>query len=218
MKTLFIPTGKFMTDDAAAIKRKELAEKLRRGEEVSVTHTGQIVPKSDSKVDTDSMIEVKPAKLASIRWYQNDPELLKSEKDMMKKYFPYFQMDKLDDGRLCWYGNLNPRGRDGSIWYLQLVYDNNHPHNNTYGGSLRVYSIKPDLDELCRSVGGGLPHLLNDPSGKLCICTARKEDVDDGVVIVTSAAQALTWASKWIFIFESWLDGDVGDEAFDHIY
>ena len=58
-----------------------------------------------------------------------------------------------------------------------VVYDHNHPHNNTYGGSLRVYSVKPDLNELYKAAGS-LPHVLRDANGDLYMCTARKEDID----------------------------------------
>ena len=149
-------------------------------------------------------------------WYQRQPDLLEAEKEAMRMFFPHFTLDKLEDGRLCWVGTLNPRGEDGGVWTLMAVYDHNHPHNNSYGGSIRVYSVKPDLDELMR-VAGSLPHVLRDSNGSHYMCTARKEDVDTGDR-TTSAAKALGWAAKWIFVVEEWLEGNLGEEVFDHTY
>ena len=140
-------------------------------------------------------------------WFEKNPTLFEAEKLAMRESFPGFRLDKLDDGRLCWIGNLNPRGVAGGVWTLMVVYDHNHPHNNTYGGSLRVYSVKPDLNDLYQ-VAGNLPHVLRDANGDLYMCTARPEDVDSGAT-ATSAAKALGWAAKWIFIVEEWLEGRI---------
>lgn len=154
--------------------------------------------------------------MAGFYWYERDPELFNSEKLAMKTYFPNFVLDKLEDGRICWVGTLNPRGKDGGTWTLMVVYDHNHPHNNTYGGSLRVYSVQPDLNELYKAADS-LPHVLRDSNGDLYMCTARKEDIDSGAR-TTSAAKALGWAAKWIFAVEGWLAGEIGDEVFEHTY
>ena len=74
----------------------------------------------------------------------------------------------------------------------------------------------PDLNELYKAVGT-LPHVLRDSNGDLYMCTARKEDIDSGDK-TTSAAKALGWAAKWIYAVEEWLDGEVGDEIFEHTY
>lgn len=154
--------------------------------------------------------------MSGFYWYQRNPQLFEAEKLAMRENFPNFTLEKLDDGRICWVGDLNPRGSSGGVWTLMVVYDHNHPHNNTYGGSLRVYSVKPDLNDLYK-VAGSLPHVLRDANGDLYMCTARPEDVDSGNV-ATSAAKALGWAAKWIFIVEEWLEGDLGDEVFEHTY
>lgn len=152
--------------------------------------------------------------MAGFYWYERNPQLFNDEKQAMNLYFPNFVLDRLADGRICWVGNLNPRGADGGTWTLMVVYDHNHPHNNTYGGSLRVYSVKPDLNELYKAAGS-LPHVLRDANGDLYMCTARKEDIDSGNR-TTSAAKALGWAAKWIFAVEGWLAGEIGDEVFEH--
>lgn len=152
----------------------------------------------------------------SFYWYERNPNLFNAERVAMMKFFPHFKLDKLSDERVCWVGTLNPRGIDGGIWTVMVIYDHNHPHNNSYGGSLRVYSIKPDLNELYKEVGN-IPHTLRDANGNLYMCTARKEDIDSGSR-TTSAVKALGWASKWIFTVEGWLAGEIGNEVFDHTY
>ena len=217
---LFIPSGNLASDDdAAARKRKEIAEKLKRGQDVNITNTGEVVPVNDPKA-SDSTLVVPAGKLAaSFYWYERDPTLLKQESTVMQIYFPQFTMDKLEDGRLFWYGNLNPRGASGGVWTIQAIYDHNHPHNNSYGGSVRVYSIKPALEDLVREVGSNLPHLLKDDGGNLFMCTARMEDVDAGGKFVTSAAKSIGWAAKWIWIVEGWLNGELKkEEVFGHTF
>jgi hypothetical protein len=99
-----------------------------------------------------------------------------------------------------------------------VIYDHDHPNNNAYGGSVKIYSIDPDLDELQAEVGGrGLPHVLRDGLGNLYMCTARAEDVEAGNV-VTSAASSLGWATKWTFTVTCWLNGEIGDEIYAHTF
>ena len=215
---LFIPAAMLAADDAAARKRKEIAEKLKKGQDVNITSSGEVVVPNDPKAANDNTLVVPAGKLAaSFYWYERDPALFKDECSVMRAYFPQFQLDKLDDGRYCWIGSVNPRGDEGGVWTIMAVYDHNHPHNNSYGGSVRVYSIKPALEDLVREVGE-LPHILRDAEGNLCMCTARKEDVDAGTAYTTSAAKSIGWAVKWIWMVEGWLNGELGNEVFEHTY
>ncbi len=100
------------------------------------------------------------------------------------------------------------------------MYDHSHPSNDTYGGSVKVYAVEPDLHE----VAGGkrIPHTLTDSEGELYICTARKEDFKAGKTAgstVTTAAVAIGWAVKWLSVFELWLNDEVSDAEFQsHVY
>lgn len=161
--------------------------------------------------------------MASFYWYERNPMLLEEEKAAMAQFFPHFKLQSLPDGRLYWVGNVNPRGSAGGTWTLMAIYDHDHPNNNAaFGSSVRVYSVKPDLNELYRAAGS-LPHVLQDGRGDLYLCTARQQDVDSGRAEngrdgydVTSAAKSLGWAVKWIYLVESWLEGEISDEVFDH--
>jgi hypothetical protein len=156
--------------------------------------------------------------MASFYWYEREPELWANEQAAMSHFFPQFRYSRLDDGRLSWVGTVQPRGKAGLQWTLQLVYSNSHPNNTTYGGSIMVYSIDPDLDELAKKLGT-IPHVLRDSRGHLYLCTARQEDFKVYQNATTSAASALGWACKWIFVFEEWvMNGHVGEEIFGHAY
>ena len=216
---LFVPAVMFAAEDAAARKKKEIAERLKKGQDVSITPgAAEVVTPNDPKAANENALTVPAGKLAaSFYWYERDPALFKDECNVMRAYFPQFQLEKLDDGRLYWIGTLNPRGDEGGVWTIMAVYDHNHPHNDSYGGSVRVYSIKPDLEDLRREVGH-IPHVIQEVDGNLRICTARQEDVDAGMTYVTSAAKSIGWTVKWIWIVEAWLNGELGDEVFQHTY
>lgn len=212
-----IPSGFFSTDDseeAAKRRRQELREKLLRGESVVVKPTGEVTDKNKQSSNEPS-IKIPEGKLATgFHWYERDTELYSAEVEGMRKFFPQFEMDKLSDGRLSWQGVIEPKLRAGAKWYLQLVYENNHPNNSTYGGSVKVYSIEPDLNELASEIGESIPHVLRDSRGNPYLCTARKEDFLASTDHSTTAASALAWAAKWIAAFELWLAGDITTSEF----
>lgn len=197
-------------DEAAARKRREVREMLLRGEKISVTQPGAVV---NARQAPQASIVVPEGKLASLYWYDNDPELLSSETQAMSQFFPQFTLGKLSDGRLSWQGTLQTDLRTGGVWHLQAVYENNHPSNDSWGGSVKIYSILPDLEEVLDSLDEPIPHTLTDSAGHLYLCTARKEDVKVGDW-VTSAASSLAWAAKWIAAFELWMAGDLSTDRF----
>lgn len=66
MKKLFIPVGIFSAEeDAAAAKRREIAERLKRGEDVNVTASGQVVRPDDPQADLGKTLKAPEGKLAS---------------------------------------------------------------------------------------------------------------------------------------------------------
>lgn len=59
------PLVRFASDaDAAAAKRKEIAERLRKGEEVRVTNSGQVVEPTDSEAVEGKTLKAPEGKLA----------------------------------------------------------------------------------------------------------------------------------------------------------
>lgn len=66
MKKLFVVKGLFAADeDAAAAKRREIAERLKRGEDVNVTASGQVVQPNDSQAEMGKTLKAPEGKLAT---------------------------------------------------------------------------------------------------------------------------------------------------------
>jgi len=157
----------------------------------------------------------------SFYWYERDKDLLKDEIDAMSKFeaFSHFQMGKLSNGKLYWYGSIKPGlFRSHKPWHIQAVYQHNHPSTTgpdglQFAGSVRVYSIEPNLDEIVKSTGLYIPHTLRDDAGKIYMCTSGEEHIDVGE-INTSAASHLAWAVKWISAYELWVAGELSTEDF----
>ncbi|MHB8277438.1 MAG: hypothetical protein ACYDIA_07275 [Candidatus Humimicrobiaceae bacterium] len=61
---LMVPAGVFFADDAASSKRKQIAEALRQGKDVSVTSTGEVVQSNDPTVDQQKVLNVPEGKHA----------------------------------------------------------------------------------------------------------------------------------------------------------
>jgi len=209
-----IPSGCLAVDDEeAAERRRQLRERLMNGGTVRINPQGEV-----DTTNSGQGIVIPPGKLAaptrSTVWYENNPQLYNVELMAMQQFFPHFRLDKLEDGRLFWYGELSVNSiRPGGKWLVQAVYENNHPHNNTYGGSVKIYSIEPDLNELYQELGS-IPHILRDSAGQLYMCTAQASDVHASSDRSTTAASALSWAVKWITVFELWCAGDVTTAQF----
>jgi len=65
MRKLYVPIGQFAVDeDAAAAKRREIAERLKRGESVNVTPSGQIVEPNDPQAQSVRTLKAPEGKLA----------------------------------------------------------------------------------------------------------------------------------------------------------
>lgn len=203
--------------DAAAERRQQLAAQLLRGEPVMVTQQGAILPASE-RSNNEVAITVPEGKLAapSLYWYERDAELFQAEQAAMRHFFPRFRADRLSDGRMSWLGSL-VSGVPGSnrIWHLQVIYDHDHPHNNSYGGSIHVFPIDPDLSAIQKQLNQPIPHTLSRcSSGALEICTVEREAFRNDRDHSSTAASSLAWAAKWIAAFELWLLGELSTSDF----
>ena len=160
-------------------------------------------------------------------WYEKEPDLLEAEIVLMKKYFPNFKLCKLPDGRIYWRGKVNPTGPGGGIWDLKVIYQHGHPYDvgeYNYGGTIDVYPVSPNLRDIIAKFHN-IPHVyynIVDGVKEYYICTVRPQEFvskNDGVTKSnSSAASCISWACKWIVVFELWANGQVGDEAFEHTY
>jgi hypothetical protein len=192
--------------DPTKLKRKQLAEDLKKGKPLKLGETGNVTGQEQTKLVTQE------GKLAS-QWYENDPDLLQGEKDAMEQCFPYFRLYKMNDSTsqwhncLYWRGILRPGIYDNTEWDVMAIYHPNHPYARM-GGSVAVYLIDPSIEDV-RNVLGEYPHhLINDGEGGRYLCTTRAEDMSNGYAI-TTAAQTLSWAVKWLTAFELVCTGDL---------
>lgn len=163
-------------------------------------------------------IKIPKGTLDAFYWYEGEEglRLLETEKRVMNRFLPQFTLKKLPDGKMVWFGSIV--SNMGSEWELAAVYQNNHPDNSTYGGSIRVYPIEPDLNHFEKKLGI-LPHVLGEANDRY-LCTSQANDFkslknQNGKLLeATSAASALAWAGKWILMFESWIYGEISLDDF----
>lgn len=208
--TLNTPKGVLAGEDAAAKRRRELRERLRKGDPVIVGNDGNAMNQNGKNF-------IPAGKLAA-QWYETNPTLLTMEKIAMERNFPQFTLDKLEDGRLCWIGVLEPGVYESKFgekrqYHVMAVYDNNHP-NQKMGSSVKVYPLMPDVDELIEICGFVPYHLLPDEVGNKYLCTNEAGDQKVGTT-TTTAASVLGWASKWLIAFELVLTGDLPLKVFN---
>ncbi len=213
--TISIPKGKLAADDAMLkAKREALKKKLLEGGKITLKQDGGVTDGSGAK---DSTISIPKGKLAA-QWYETNPMLLEAEKAAMAKCFPHFTLDKLDDGRLYWMGELTPgiyetKFGQRMTYTVMAVYNNNHPEQ-VMGSSVRIYPVLPDVDDLIHKAGFRPYHLLSDSSNNLYLCTNEADNVETGNT-VTTAASVLAWAVKWLMSYELVLTGDLPKEKFN---
>ena len=214
--SISIPKGKLAADDDAALKakREALKKKLLEGGKITLKPDGNV---TDEKSTDESSISIPKGKLAA-QWYERDPALLEAEKMAMHKFFPNFTLDKLDDGRLYWMGELSPGIYETKFhrkmkYTVMAVYNNNHPQQ-IMGSSVRIYPVLPDVDDLIQMCGFRPYHLLKDSNENLYLCTNEAGNVSTGTT-TTSAASVLAWAVKWLSCFELVLTGDMDKEVFN---
>lgn len=209
-----IPNGKFKEEDPLEKKRKELKKKLEDAKNVSIGKTGDVNPNQNETNNTGNNIQIPPGKLANFYWYERDPELYNAEIKIMNDSFSSFKIGKLDDGKLYWEGEIQPKLLGNHTYQLMLVYDNNHPNNSSYGGSVKCYLVSPEIEEMEEAIGRPLPHILIDSAGHKYLCTSEKENFRASTDHSTSASSCLRWAVKWIAVYELYIGGQATFEEF----
>ena len=208
------PEVKLASDDAALkAKREELKRKLLEGGKIVVGKGGDVTGKPGEV----SKISIDPKVKLALHWYEREPDLLAMEKTVVESCFNGFQLDKLDDGRLYWYGQLEPgiyetKFHRKRVYTVMAVYQNNHP-NQEMGSSIHVYPVDPDISEIIEECGFRPYHLLTDSAGQNYLCTNGADNVKVGSV-VTTAATVLSWAVRWFMSYELVLTGELTKEQF----
>lgn len=147
-----------------------------------------------------------------MQWYEVNPELLERDKVEMRNFFPDFSLDKLDDGRLFWIGELYPGIYETKYgvkktYMVMAVYSNNYPHN-LMGSSIRIYPVLPDAYDIFQEIGFTF-NILKDSSGQYFFCSLESNKVDDDNV---SPVYCLTCAMKLYCGIDLILTGDLTEE------
>ena len=212
-------------EEMAEILKREAEERRRIRDAIMGKKPIQLSP--DGEAGKEGGIKIpNNIILASVQqWYEKDPSLLAAEKAAMARCFPYFQLEKLPDGRLAWTGTLTPGIWKGfnadendlsarQTWEVMAVYENNHPVQKM-GSSVKVFLLTPSMDQIIQRIGWTPHHVLRDhDSDLLYLCTARAEDIKVGETS-TTAATVLAMAAKWLISFEMVMTGDLTRKEFD---
>ena len=212
-------------EDMAAKLKQEAEERQRIRDAIMGKKPIQLSPNGEAGKNGGIKIPNNIILASVQQWYEKDPSLLAAEKVAMAKWFPYFQLEKLPDGRLAWTGTLTPGIWKGfnadendlsarQTWEVMAVYENNHPVQKM-GSSVKVFLLTPSMDQIIQRIGWTPHHVLRDKdSDLLYLCTARAEDIKVGETS-TSAATVLAMAAKWLISFEMVMTGDLTRKEFD---
>ena len=158
-------------------------------------------------------IIVPSGRLAVQQWYERDPSLLAAEKAAMQHAFPHFQLDKLDDGRLCWIGELGLSVMGDNKWTVMAVYMYNHPDHSPRVCSIRVYLIDPDIDEMVKKLGKRPFPICRDSDGLPFIITHDNEELKKSDM--WSASSVLCRVISILTAFELWLNDELTWEDYE---
>ena len=157
---------------------------------------------------------IPKAVVSASQWYETNKDLYNAEVAAMRKEFnnPNLEPKFMSDGRMYWVVNTTPNlgpGFKTMNYKLLLVYDPDHPKVR-YGSSVKVYPVKPTIDELQSIVNRlpgvspkNIPHTLVDGTGARYLCTADTTNVSaDLSKGITSAVTSYRFAYRWLMIFE----------------
>ena len=191
--------------------RKALLEgpELVLDKDGTVHFVGETHPQESLKIDEHTVFAAPLMPTDPDQWYNKmDHRLFRSEVAAMRKYFPKAGYGFLkSSGNMYWVIDMNiSQTGFTNTWRFMLVYDKDHPHNHTFGGSIKVVPIRPNEDDLKKIAEKhdrpGVPHLLHSSSLGTYLCTRRTEDVKDGVSQANTAVSAAAWAADWALHFE----------------
>lgn len=157
-------------------------------------------------------IFVPKGKLTAQQWYESDLELLAAEKAAMQRAFPNFQLDELDDGSLCWLGELDFGFLADNKWTIRAVYNYDHPKRDC-GCSIRIYFVNPDIDEL-KELYGKIPFpVCLDSDNNYYLKTYSIDEPNDCSVL--TAASVMCHVVMILIAFELCLNGDLTREEYE---
>ena len=212
-----IPKGTFAGETLTqAEEMSNLADALYNGDTMTVDGDGVVhldggtnIVENGAKIPKGTFAAMDMPNDPS-QWYnKNDHRLFRTEVAAMRRFFPNAGFGFMKStGNMYWVIDMKISETGfAQNWRFMLVYDKNHPHNNSYGGSIKVCPIKPnesDIHKMAEKYGRkGVPHLLYDKGGiGTYLCTRRSQDVKDGRKEANSAVSVAGWAADWALHFE----------------
>ena len=201
------------SDPADAIAN--LRQTLESDNQTYVNSDGTIYNPGDPATTQNSLSGggFKPVDKAVVaaQWYKQNSALQRAEIQAMLDIKQDAKYNFLPNEKMYWTVRLRPvicgKRKD---WTILMVYDEDHPQVR-WGGSLKVYPVKPNIDEMQALVDRAfvspktIPHLLRDDDQQLYMCTQHTDNVHAGRnrgEKVTTAAACLRFAMRWITVFE----------------
>lgn len=198
-----------------AEEMNSLADALYNGDTMTVDSDGVVhLDGGSNMVDNGAIVPEGKFAVASMpndpsQWYnKNDHRLFRTEVAAMRKFFPNAGFGFMQStGNMYWVIDMKVSETGFTqTWRFILVYDKDHPHNKSFGGSIKVRLIKPDENDIERMAERygrkGVPHLLYDEGIGTYLCTRRSQDVKDGTTEANSAVSVAGWAADWALHFE----------------
>ena len=112
-------------------------------------------------------------------WYQSDPQLYQMEVAAMKKFFPSFTINQLQDGsgRLYWRGKVQPTGEGGMVLTDDADLAKRMKELRTHGSTVSADArhqgkgfLLPEFNE------AGYNYRMTDIQGAVGLAQAEKFD------------------------------------------
>lgn len=137
------------------------------------------------------------------QWYEKSSDLLEREKALMNSHYPQFTLENLDDGCLCWIGEIKSLINAGRKYALMVLYHPNHPFGKM-GSSVNVYMLLPEGLNLYKNYlrpqdtpFGLCAQTCMDTIGEVyqSVCIDREE-------CPMTAARQLSLYLAWLFVSE----------------
>ena len=212
----FYPVGKMVVAaDETADAIANLRRTLESDNQTYVNSDGTVYNPGDPVTAQNSLSGggFKPVDKAVVaaQWYRQNPALQHAEIQAMQDIKPDAKYNFLPNGKMYWCIRLRPvicgKRKD---WTILMVYDEDHPQVR-WGGSLKAYPVRPNIDEMYAIVNRSyvtpktIPHMLRDNEQQLYMCTQHTDNIHAGRnrgEKVTTAAACLRYAMRWINVFE----------------
>lgn len=174
-------------------------------------HVNCYVKKRQNEGDTKEQSDTSTVVHNNKYWDNTNPRLFQLELRAMALFFPDAKLYKRENLGVFWAIDLETsEDQKYKKWKFLLLYDENHPHNQSLGiASVRAYPVKPNYEEIKMMMDS-----WSDDERKRALSRARfRKDVNGliylytGTVInepqkVVSAAGIALRVQNWLDLFE----------------